>query len=159
MLHPNQSREMYLDGILGRKVSGAMWAMSPCPKRKQRRIHKLICSKLMNILIFQIDSCNWWKLGAYFPDKQSPNILALLDTILIYLNKQLWYSLTYTVIATQYANKCEDCLLYLPTAKEENLHSFTNDIKKFINNSWGKYKRNECLINVCKSEKDLSWFT
>jgi hypothetical protein len=32
-------------------------------------------------------------------------------------------------------------------------------IKKFINNSRGKYKRNECLINVCKSDKDLSWFT
>ena len=30
-------------------------------------------------------------------------------------------------------------------------------IKKFINNSRGKYKRNaECLINVCKSDKDLS---
>jgi hypothetical protein len=28
--------------------------------------------------------------------------------------------------------------------------------KKFINNSRGKYKRNECLINVCKSVKDLS---
>jgi hypothetical protein len=28
--------------------------------------------------------------------------------------------------------------------------------KKFINNSRGKYKRNECLINVCKSDKDLS---
>jgi hypothetical protein len=28
--------------------------------------------------------------------------------------------------------------------------------KKFINNSGGKYKRNECLINVCKSDKDLS---
>ena len=27
--------------------------------------------------------------------------------------------------------------------------------KKFINNSQGKYKRNECLINVCKSDKDL----
>ena len=29
-------------------------------------------------------------------------------------------------------------------------------LKKFINNSRGKYKRNECLINVCKSDKDLS---
>jgi hypothetical protein len=29
-------------------------------------------------------------------------------------------------------------------------------VKKFINNSRGKYKRNECLINVCKSDKDLS---
>jgi hypothetical protein len=28
-------------------------------------------------------------------------------------------------------------------------------IKKFINNSRGKYKINECLINVCKSDKDL----
>ena len=28
--------------------------------------------------------------------------------------------------------------------------------KKGINNSRGKYKRNECLINVCKSDKDLS---
>jgi hypothetical protein len=27
--------------------------------------------------------------------------------------------------------------------------------KKFIINSQGKYKRNECLINVCKSDKDL----
>jgi hypothetical protein len=27
-----------------------------------------------------------------------------------------------------------------------------------INNSWRKLKRrNECLINVCKSDKDLSW--
>jgi hypothetical protein len=32
-------------------------------------------------------------------------------------------------------------------------------IKKLINNSRGKYKRNECLINVCKSDTDLSWFT
>jgi hypothetical protein len=31
--------------------------------------------------------------------------------------------------------------------------------KKFINNSRGKYKRKECLINVCKSDKDMSWFT
>jgi hypothetical protein len=30
---------------------------------------------------------------------------------------------------------------------------------KNLNNSRGKYKRNECLINVCKSDKDLSWFT
>jgi hypothetical protein len=29
-------------------------------------------------------------------------------------------------------------------------------VKKLINNSRGKYKRNECLINVCKSDKDLS---
>ena len=29
-------------------------------------------------------------------------------------------------------------------------------LKKFINNSRGKYKRNECLINVCKSDKDSS---
>jgi hypothetical protein len=29
-------------------------------------------------------------------------------------------------------------------------------IKKLINNSRGKYKRNECLINVCKSDTDLS---
>jgi hypothetical protein len=31
-------------------------------------------------------------------------------------------------------------------------------LKKFkkLNNSRGKYKRNECLINVCKSDKDLS---
>jgi hypothetical protein len=28
--------------------------------------------------------------------------------------------------------------------------------KKLINNSRGKYKRNECLINVCKSDTDLS---
>ena len=28
--------------------------------------------------------------------------------------------------------------------------------KKGINNSRVKYKRNECLINVCKSNKDLS---
>jgi hypothetical protein len=28
--------------------------------------------------------------------------------------------------------------------------------KKFISNSRGKFKRNECLINVCKSDKDLS---
>jgi hypothetical protein len=32
-------------------------------------------------------------------------------------------------------------------------------LKKLINNSRGKYKRNECLINVCKSDTDLSWFT
>jgi hypothetical protein len=29
-------------------------------------------------------------------------------------------------------------------------------LKKFINNSRGKYKRNECLINVCISDKDFS---
>jgi hypothetical protein len=29
-------------------------------------------------------------------------------------------------------------------------------LKKLINNSGGKYKRNECLFNVCKSDKDLS---
>ena len=29
-------------------------------------------------------------------------------------------------------------------------------LKKLINNSLGKYKRNECLINVCKSDTDLS---
>ena len=28
--------------------------------------------------------------------------------------------------------------------------------KKLIINSRGKYKRNECLINVCKSDTDLS---
>jgi hypothetical protein len=32
----------------------------------------------------------------------------------------------------------------------------TNIFKKLINNSRGKYKRNECLINVCKSDTDLS---
>jgi hypothetical protein len=31
-----------------------------------------------------------------------------------------------------------------------------NEFKKLINNSRGKYKRNECLINVCKSDTDLS---
>ena len=34
--------------------------------------------------------------------------------------------------------------------------SFIFVFKKIINNSRGKYKRNECLINVCKSDKDLS---
>jgi hypothetical protein len=29
-------------------------------------------------------------------------------------------------------------------------------LKKLISNSRGKYKRNECLINVCKSDTDLS---
>jgi hypothetical protein len=35
------------------------------------------------------------------------------------------------------------------------LHLITQ-LKKLINNSRGKYKRNECLINVCKSDTDLS---
>ncbi len=38
----------------------------------------------------------------------------------------------------------------------QTLLSFVLLLKKFINNSRGKYKRNECLINVCKSDKDLS---
>jgi hypothetical protein len=38
-------------------------------------------------------------------------------------------------------------------------HKGLTFIKKLINNSRGKYKRNECLINVCKSDTDLSWFT
>ena len=33
---------------------------------------------------------------------------------------------------------------------------FLSRLKKLINNSRGKYKRNECLINVCKSDTDLS---
>ena len=33
---------------------------------------------------------------------------------------------------------------------------FLSFLKKLINNSRGKYKRNECLINVCKSDTDLS---
>jgi hypothetical protein len=38
----------------------------------------------------------------------------------------------------------------------ELLVSILNIFKKLINNSRGKYKRNECLINVCKSDTDLS---
>ena len=34
--------------------------------------------------------------------------------------------------------------------------SIIMNFKKLINNSRGKYKRNECLINVCKSDTDLS---
>jgi hypothetical protein len=34
--------------------------------------------------------------------------------------------------------------------------SIISNFKKIINNSRGKYKRNECLINVCKSDTDLS---
>jgi hypothetical protein len=33
---------------------------------------------------------------------------------------------------------------------------YVNLKNTLINNSRGKYKRNECLINVCKSDKDLS---
>ena len=36
------------------------------------------------------------------------------------------------------------------------LESIITILKKLINNSRGKYKRNECLINVCKSDTDLS---
>ena len=36
------------------------------------------------------------------------------------------------------------------------IKSFLTNLKKLINNSRGKYKRNECLINVCKSDTDLS---
>jgi hypothetical protein len=41
----------------------------------------------------------------------------------------------------------------------EEIQHYRNTIyifKKLINNSRGKYKRNECSINVCKSDKDLS---
>ena len=38
----------------------------------------------------------------------------------------------------------------------QNIKAGINVFKKFINNSRGKYKRNECLINVCKSDKDSS---
>jgi hypothetical protein len=38
----------------------------------------------------------------------------------------------------------------------ELLMSILMLFKKLINNSRGKYKRNECLINVCKSDTDLS---
>ena len=38
---------------------------------------------------------------------------------------------------------------------QENGHAIII-VKKLINNSRGKYKRNECLINVCKSDTDLS---
>jgi hypothetical protein len=41
----------------------------------------------------------------------------------------------------------------------ELLMSILTIFKKLINNSRGKYRRNECLNNVCKSDKDLSWFT
>jgi hypothetical protein len=40
-----------------------------------------------------------------------------------------------------------------------SLNAILSSLKKLINNSRGKYKRNECLINVCKSDTDLSWFT
>jgi hypothetical protein len=36
------------------------------------------------------------------------------------------------------------------------LYLLVSLLKKLINNSRGKYKRNECLINVCKSDTDLS---
>jgi hypothetical protein len=39
---------------------------------------------------------------------------------------------------------------------KENSRIFYLVLKKLINNSRGKYKRNECLINVCKSDTDLS---
>jgi N-glycosylase/DNA lyase len=35
-------------------------------------------------------------------------------------------------------------------------NSILTTFKKFLNNSRGKYERNECLINVCKSDKDSS---
>ena len=38
----------------------------------------------------------------------------------------------------------------------QNSINFIINLKKLINNSRGKYKRNECLINVCKSDTDLS---
>ena len=38
----------------------------------------------------------------------------------------------------------------------EQVNNLVTSLKKFINNSRGKYKRNERLINVCKSDKDLS---
>ena len=39
---------------------------------------------------------------------------------------------------------------------KDRLLMFYLVLKKLINNSRGKYKRNECLINVCKSDTDLS---
>jgi hypothetical protein len=49
----------------------------------------------------------------------------------------------------------------MPGLKIFNSIKYIYIFKKLINNSRGKYKRNECLINdnVCKSDKDLSWFT
>jgi hypothetical protein len=44
-------------------------------------------------------------------------------------------------------------LLYLPVRIR---YAMLILFKKLINNSRGKYKRNECLINVCKSDTDLS---
>ena len=48
-------------------------------------------------------------------------------------------------------NKTIICFIAMQTYKE-----LISMIKKLINNSRGKYKRNECLINVCKSDTDLS---
>ena len=40
--------------------------------------------------------------------------------------------------------------------KVKKINHHLSLLKKLINNSRGKYKRNECLINVCKSDTDLS---
>ena len=47
-------------------------------------------------------------------------------------------------------------MLYKSVLVRENLICKLTVFKKLINNSRGKYKRNECLINVCKSDTDLS---
>jgi hypothetical protein len=50
----------------------------------------------------------------------------------------------------------EEALVAILEEKLSPIMQTVNDLKKLINNSRGKYKRNECLINVCKSDTDLS---
>ncbi len=54
------------------------------------------------------------------------------------------------------AQVCDKYIYIYLSSNSKNICRGIFEFKKFINNSRGKYKRNECLINVCKSDKDLS---
>ena len=56
-------------------------------------------------------------------------------------------------VVSDIQTRAEGESLYIRYNTDANV---VNNFKKLINNSRGKYKRNECLINVCKSDTDLS---
>ena len=73
----------------------------------------------------------------------------------LFCKKLYRFSKTVLYIVNRKIHECleiPDLFLVFRAPMYYSLYKF----KKLINNSRGKYKRNECLINVCKSDTDLS---
>jgi hypothetical protein len=149
------------------KMSESYHFLTPCSRLWielsqffEKTVVKLVSSDF-HLIYFGISVCSVWiacvqtgnttwlgqnnemlaSEGSKYPQKHV--LTCIWQEILSQIGKIFWFYLI--------------CMWMLALLDNPSEHVYL--FQKIINNSREKYKRNECLINVCKSDKDLSWFT